>query len=647
MLYFSDDNKYGLQTSGDAWSFTNTNDTLRFEVRPGDHWSKDDVGVERAEAVFSNLLNFGQTYSIDYSFMVEPGAANTSDWVNIGQLHGSADAGDYGSMAPIFAVQLMGEKLRIVSRSDPNAISTGRAEDQILYKDTADIVRGQWYDIKIDIKVDPFGNGDIDVYRDGVQIVDYHGAVGYNDAAGPYWREGVYRAPADETLAVNFKDLEVSTIDTTSSALTATVKTVNGTKGADVLMGGVANEDFKSINGNDSINGAGGSDTIDGGTGSDTLDGGDGDDKLIGGTSNDVLSGGSGADMLSGGDNNDVLVGGDGADTLAGGDAADTLTGGAGADVFRFDDRWNGPDHLVDFTVGEDKIQLDVSEFGVSSMDNVVFVDGLGSTVAGKAALHYVASTGQLYWDSTGGATTDVKLIAVLDNHAKLSAGDFSVFDPNAIVESAPVQTAPAAPTAPAAIETPIDTTVKIVNGTKSAEVLMGSDANEDFRSSNGADSVYAAGGNDTVDGETGADTLDGGIGNDMLIGGTNNDKLIGGDGADTLIGGNNGDTLIGGAGGDVFRFDGAWYEADRLVDFKVGEDKIQIVGSAFGVSSMNDVVFANGLGSTVAGKAALHYVETTGQLYWDPTGGSTGDAKLLATLDNHAQLAASSFELF
>jgi len=635
MLYFSDDSGYGLNTSGHSWSFAKSGDNLRFEVRPGDQWSADSSGVERAEAVFSNRLSFGQTYSIDYSFMVESGADNTSGWVNIGQLHGSADAGDYGSMAPVFAVQLMGEKMRIVSRSDPKAISTDRAEDQILYKDTADIVRGHWYDMKIDIKVDPFGNGDIDVYRDGAHIVDYHGAVGYNDAAGPYWREGVYRGAASEKLAVNFKNLEVSTVDTGSSTVN---KVVNGTPSNDVLMGGAANEDFRPGTGDDSIYAAGGNDTVNGGSGGDTIDGGSGNDRLFGGTNNDKLIGGDGSDLLSGGDNNDKLSGGAGADTLAGGDASDTITGGTGADVFRFDDRWNDIDHLTDFTVGEDKIQLVASEFGLSSIENGLFVNGLGSTTAGKAALHYVQSTGTLYWDSTGGTTIDAKPIAVLDNHAKLSLGDFRLLTESGTVTGG---------SASASADVVASGAVQTIDGTLGSDVLTGRAGADHIRAINGDDSIHGGSGTDSINGGSGADTINGGTGDDLLVGETSADKLIGGDGGDTLIGGDNGDTLSGGAGHNVFRFDGRWYEPDHVTDFTVGADKVQLAKSAFGVSSMSDVAFADDLDPTASGKAALHYVESRGQLYWDANGGSTGDAQLIAVFDNHAHLTASSFELF
>jgi Ca2+-binding RTX toxin-like protein len=56
-------------------------------------------------------------------------------------------------------------------------------------------------------------------------------------------------------------------------------------------------------------------------------------DVLLGGVGNDNLSGGQYADWLLGGANNDTLDGGTGADTLNGGSGADTLTGGAGNDV--------------------------------------------------------------------------------------------------------------------------------------------------------------------------------------------------------------------------------------------------------------------------------------------------------------------------
>jgi Ca2+-binding RTX toxin-like protein len=96
---------------------------------------------------------------------------------------------------------------------------------------------------------------------------------------------------------------------------------------------------------------------------------------------NDTLQGGTGANTLAGGAGNDNLSGGGGNDTLAGcvngskGGRAeiDTLSGGLGKDIFqlcwasgRFYDDGNTKNAgrsdyvlITDFTVGQDKLQLD------------------------------------------------------------------------------------------------------------------------------------------------------------------------------------------------------------------------------------------------------------------------------------------------
>ncbi|HGF7184240.1 TPA: immunoglobulin-like domain-containing protein, partial [Vibrio cholerae] len=94
-----------------------------------------------------------------------------------------------------------------------------------------------------------------------------------------------------------------------------------------------------------------------------------------------------------------------------------------------------------------------------------------------------------------------------------------------------------------------------------------------------GNDILFGQGGNDWLDGGVGKDTLYGGSGNDTLIGGEGNDILIGGEGNDILIGGLGNDILTGGSGEDLFKWvdgdlDGS---RDRITDFKIGEDKIDL----------------------------------------------------------------------
>ncbi|WP_372871090.1 VCBS domain-containing protein [Shewanella sp.] len=84
----------------------------------------------------------------------------------------------------------------------------------------------------------------------------------------------------------------------------------------------------------------------------------DGDDKLYGGEGNDILFGQGGNDQLFGGAGNDLLLGGEGNDTLIGGLGDDTLIGGLGADTFVWQAGDKGTDHLIDFDIEHDKLDL-------------------------------------------------------------------------------------------------------------------------------------------------------------------------------------------------------------------------------------------------------------------------------------------------
>ncbi|EGR0525814.1 VWA domain-containing protein [Vibrio cholerae] len=92
-------------------------------------------------------------------------------------------------------------------------------------------------------------------------------------------------------------------------------------------------------------------------------------------------------------------------------------------------------------------------------------------------------------------------------------------------------------------------------------------------------DMLIGGAGNDILFGQGGNDWLDGGVGKDTLYGGSGNDTLIGGEGNDILIGGLGDDILTGGSGEDLFKWvngdlDGS---RDRITDFKIGEDKIDL----------------------------------------------------------------------
>lgn len=98
---------------------------------------------------------------------------------------------------------------------------------------------------------------------------------------------------------------------------------------------------------------------------------------------------------------------------------------------------------------------------------------------------------------------------------------------------------------------------------------------------------LYNGSGEDRFFGDAGNDEIIGDSGNDTLIGDSGSDKLIGDGGVfnsgdDILYGGSGKDELTGGYGRDTFVFglgEGSSdeQEADRITDFKVGEDTIAI----------------------------------------------------------------------
>jgi aryl-phospho-beta-D-glucosidase BglC (GH1 family) len=241
---------------------------------------------------------------------------------------------------------------------------------------------------------------------------------------------------------------------------------VEGTDKADVLTGSVADDRLTGSFGNDIITAHAGRDSIDGGPGSDTMRGGLGSDIYsvdnvrdrvveLPGEGNDevhatlsytlpdnveklVLRGGAIIDgtgnalnnSLQGNDAANRLNGGSGDDLLIGRGGSDMLIGGAGKDVFDFntatDSRPTNPDHIADFQLGSDRIDLSTIDADPATAGNQAFVF-IGETpfhgLAGELRLLYsdVQTTVQADW--SGDAEADMMII--LDRPVTLAATDF------------------------------------------------------------------------------------------------------------------------------------------------------------------------------------------------------------------------------
>lgn len=125
------------------------------------------------------------------------------------------------------------------------------------------------------------------------------------------------------------------------------------------------------------------------------------------------------------------------------------------------------------------------------------------------------------------------------------------------------------------------------VTGSAKQDVLAGY-AHDDTLSGGAAnDKLTGNAGADVLNGDGGADALLGGAGKDQLFGGSGTDALFGDGGADTLTGGTAADKLSGGLGADIFVF-AAGDGADRILDFSLAQDRIDL--TAFDLGGFGDV---------------------------------------------------------
>lgn len=274
---------------------------FRFEVHPDDLWKPGGTTSERSEIRGETVYQPGDVLDVSYGFMIEPGPANTAtgrggagDWLIVGQFH----ADDYESQPP-FAIEMLGEKMAIIIRYGDPANSRYRE----LYVDSQPIERGHYYDMRIEVRFENNGNGFLHVWRDGEEIVNYSGPLGYDN--GVYWKYGIYRSETDTKIAVNYKsDMSFHKEGDADGVI------VVGTPAGDQITNSTTPAGQPALT-NDG-------DTIKGGGGSNVVAAGNGNDKVIGSKGNDVLTGGNGNDLINGGAGNDKLFGAEANDKMLG-----------------------------------------------------------------------------------------------------------------------------------------------------------------------------------------------------------------------------------------------------------------------------------------------------------------------------------------
>jgi len=376
---------------------------------------------------------------------------------------------------------------------------------------------------------------------------------------------------------------------------------ISGGTGADVLSGGPGNDTLRGAvdaaldTAADVLNGEEGDDTFDAGNvsnGGDTFNGGAGTADHVsyalrttaltitaGAGANDgaaletdavagdveVITGGTGDDSIGGSAAPETINGGDGDDTLTGGDGNDILNGGSGDDRFLAGAATTDGADVYNGGTGLDVVSYAARSVGVTATLDGVANDG----ETGGGELDNVKADVE---DLTGGAGNDILtgsasanvLTGGLGNDVLSGLAGNDTFDEGAVTSGADqfiggLGTDTVDYSARAGILYVTMDGVAADDGLS----LEGDDVEadvEDLLGGSGADFIVGNDSANSIDGGGGADQIWGGLGNDTLFGGAGIDILNGDAGDDILDGGadtevildcgaGDGDILISGAG--------------------------------------------------------------------------------------------------
>ena len=155
----------------------------------------------------------------------------------------------------------------------------------------------------------------------------------------------------------------------------------------------------------------------------------------------------------------------------------------------------------------------------------------------------------------------------------------------------------------------------------------------------------------ETVNGTEGNDTINTYSLNEPINGLGGKDIINAKGGNDAIDGGNGKDILTGGPGLDAFRFDAKLRNsnADHITDFTPAVDKIVLDHSIFTKLKVGELAgkafFAHrNADEGKNSKDLIVYDTKSGELWYDKDGEGGAKSKLIATLDNHADIGHTDF---
>jgi len=170
----------------------------RFEIREGDEGGPFDGYRAELHELLHYIAPVGSEQWYGSSTFIPEDWPDLDNRTVITQWHATPDAGEVWRSPPL-AIRYSGGRITVDCRYSAEPIQTENdGTIVILYEETEPLEKGIWHDWIFHVRWSYAGDGLVEAWLGGVQVIDYDGPVGYNDNIGVWFKWGIYRD--DHTL---------------------------------------------------------------------------------------------------------------------------------------------------------------------------------------------------------------------------------------------------------------------------------------------------------------------------------------------------------------------------------------------------------------------------------------------------------------
>lgn len=205
-------NRYRLQTpeADHSWRYVPWD---RFEVRDGDEWYQDAANAPggRNRCELAGLDKWPFNTDVWLSMHLRVHGLPTSAWNVLGQFHATEDGHDVAA-SPVFAQELSADGTLYVKTRASEADPLLSNPSAVVRYSEPDFALDVWHRFIYRLQFARTGDGYIEAWKNGAQIIEGQAIpLGYNDVVGPYFKFGIYREAAAQTMVAEYASVEVST----------------------------------------------------------------------------------------------------------------------------------------------------------------------------------------------------------------------------------------------------------------------------------------------------------------------------------------------------------------------------------------------------------------------------------------------------